>query len=231
MKFSDIDSFSSNDSYFEEIFPDVWLMDDHRWAYYIWEKIFFDKKNLLPVTLIHLDCHWNGVNDFHGNPPAVEELTKIKDINNIYCLVHENANIRNDSFIAPAIIRGLINEIHFFCKETCTGPGLYPPFMKEYNARQFMYENIESLISNNISKPVIFDIDLDFFNKSEMWDEGNLMTDLEIMEFLSLCTPMIKISSLVTASMSFGYSGTEDDTRHLAKLFYSFMEDLKAGIF
>ncbi len=231
MKFTDIDNFKTNDSYFEEILPNVWLMDDHRWAYYIWEKIFFDKENQLPLTLIHLDCHWNGVNDFYGNPSSVEELKKINDINDIYSLVYENVNIRNDSFIAPAIIRGLIDEIHFFCKETCTGPGLYPPFMKEYNARQFMYGDIGSLVSNPILKPFIFDIDLDLFNKSEMWDEGDLMTDQEIMEFLSLCTCMIQLSSLVTVSMSFGYSGTEDDTRHLTKLFSSFIKDLKSGIF
>jgi hypothetical protein len=43
MKFPDIDNFKMDDQYFEEIFPGVWLMDDHRWAYYVWEKVHFEK--------------------------------------------------------------------------------------------------------------------------------------------------------------------------------------------
>jgi len=227
MKFPDIDNFKTDDQYFEEIFPGVWLMDDHRWAYYVWEKMFLQKKNEWPFALVHVDCHWDGVNDFYGNPSAVKELVGMNDIDSIYSLVQKNKDVRKDSFIAPAIIRGLVDEVHFYCKQTCTGPGLYPPFLKEHNAGQFIHRNIESLISHQISKPIIFDIGLDIFNKSDMWDEGDIWKEIEIFEFLWKCSNMIQSSSIVTTAMSFGYSGTEKDTRHLTRLFTSFIKDLR----
>ncbi|OPY76032.1 MAG: hypothetical protein A4E65_03306 [Syntrophorhabdus sp. PtaU1.Bin153] len=229
MKFPDIDSFKMNDTYLEEIFPSVWLMDDHRWAYYIWEKVFLKNENEGSFALVHLACRWDGVNDFYGDPTAVRNLVEINDIDRIYSLVQRNRYVRKDSFIAPAIIRGLVDEVHFYCRQTGTGPGLYPPFLKEHKARQFIYGQIEPLLSHQISKPIIFDIDLDLFNKSDMWDEGGPWTDQEIVEFLSMCSNLIRSSSVVTAAMSFGCSGTKQDTRHSTRLFTSFMRDLITG--
>ena len=224
MKFPDIDNFRADDQYFEEIFPGVWLMDDHRWAYYIWEKLRFEGAVKGPFALVHLDCHWDGVNDFHGEPSAVRELLEIKDIDGIYSLVQKNKDVRTHSFIAPAVIRGLISEVHFHCKQDCTGPGLYPPFLKQHKVRQIIHRNIESLASRQIHKPVIFDIDLDLFNKADMWEEGNLWTDAQVSDFLAVCSKMAQSAVVVTAAMSFGYSGTEQDTRHLTRLFASFAQ-------
>ncbi len=227
MKFPDINNFKMNDRYFEEIFPGIWLMDDHRWAYYIWERVLLENRSEGPYALVHLDCHWDGVNDFHGDPSAIKKLVELHDINSIYTLVEKKMGVQKDSFIAPAIIRGLIDEVHFYCKQTCIGPGLYPPFLMEHNARQIIHEKMKSLISYQISKPIIFDIGLGLFNKSGMWDEGDLWTDQEIADFLWMCSDMIQSSSVVTAAMSFGYSGTEQDTRHLTRLFTSFIKDLR----
>jgi UPF0489 domain len=228
MKFPDIDHFEADDQYFEEIFPGVWLMDDHRWAYYIWEKIRFETGNNGPYALVHLDCHWDGVNDFHGEPSAIKELIEINDMEGIYSLVQKNTDVRKHSFVAPAIIRGLVDEVHFYCKQACTGPGLYPPFLKQHKARQVIHQGVEALLSRKISKPVIFDIDLDLFNNFDMWDEGDLWPDAEITEFLSMCSGMVQSASVVTAAMSFGYSGTEKDTRHLTRLFTSFARRFKS---
>jgi len=167
------------------------------------------------------------VNDFHGDPSAVKKLVEIRDLENIYLLVEKKMGVQKDSFIAPAIKRGLVDEVHFYCRQTCTGPGLYPPFLKVYGAKQFIHEKMKSLLSHQISKPIIFDIGLGLFNKSGMWDEGDLWTDQEIAEFFWMCSDMIQSSSVVTAAMSFGYSGTEQDTRHLTKLFTSFIKDLR----
>ena len=227
MRFPDIGNFEMDDQYLEEIFPGVWLMDDHRWAYYTWEKVLLEDQNRGPFALVHLDCHWSGANDFHDEPSALKELVGITDIDSVYSLVRGNTDVRRNSFIAPAIIRGLIDEVHFYCSQTDTGPGLYPKFLKEHHARQFIYPSIESLISHRISKPFIFDIDLDLFNKSDMWEEGDLWTDAEITDFLSICSGMIRLSSVVTAAMSFGYSGTGQDTRHLTRLFTSFIQELR----
>ena len=227
MRFPDIDNFKMNSQYLEEIFPGIWLMDDHRWAYYVWEKVFLENGRERPFALVHLDCHWCGVNDFHGDPSAARKLVETNDIAGIHSLVQNNTDVQKDSFIVPSIIRGVVDEVHFYCRQTCTGPGLYPPLLKEHNARQFIHETTKSLISHKISKPIIFDIDLDIFNKSDIWDEGDLCADREIVDFLRMCSDMIQTSSVVTAAMSFGDSGTEQDTRHLTKLFTSFMRDLR----
>lgn len=231
MKFPGVDNLKMDDQYFEEIFPGVWLMDDHRWAYYIWEKALLGNRNERPCALVHLDYHWDGVNDFHDKPSAIRKLVEINDIDSIYCLVREDKDVRKDSFIAPAIIRGLVDEVHFYCKQEDTEDGLDALLLQGHNARQFIYRSIESLISLQTSKPIIFDIDLDLFNinKHDMWAEGDLWTDTEIVEFLSMCSGMIQSSSVVTAAMSFGYSGTEQGTRHVTRLFSSFMERLMSS--
>lgn len=94
MKFPDIDRFKMNDQYFEEIISGIWLMDDHRWAYYIWEKVLWDIRNTGPFALIHLDCHWDGVNDFHGDPLAVKKLLETQDIDDIYSLVEKDGGAK-----------------------------------------------------------------------------------------------------------------------------------------
>jgi len=66
MKYPNIDSFETNDSYYEEIYPNIWLMDDHRWAYFIWEQCLNRNRIKKPYALLHLDYHWDGVNDFFG---------------------------------------------------------------------------------------------------------------------------------------------------------------------
>lgn len=227
MKFPNIDNFTSNSQYLEEIFPGIWLMDDHRWAYYVWERVFREYGQQGPFALIHMDCHWSGVNDFHGDPAAVKRLKEISDLEGIHSLVRNNKDVQRDSFIVPAIIRGVVDEVHFYCRQTCTGPGLYPPLLREHNARQFIHGTMKSLISHRISKPIIFDIDLDTFNRSDIWDEGELWPDREIVDFLRMCSNLIQSSLVVTAAMSFGDSGTEQDTRHLTRLFTSFMRDLR----
>ncbi len=201
-------------------------MDDHRWAYYIWERVLLENRSEGPYALVHLDCHWDGVNDFHGDPSAIKKLVELHDINSIYTLVEKKMGVQKDSFIAPAIIRGLIDEVHFYCKQTCIGPGLYPPFLMEHNARQIIHEKMKSLISYQISKPIIFDIGLGLFNKSGMWDEGDLWTDQEIADFLWMCSDMIQSSSVVTAAMSSVIPEPSRSTRHLTRLF-TFIKDLR----
>ena len=90
LKYPHIDSFKANSQYVEEIFPGIWLMDDHRWAYYVWEKVFLENGGDGPCALVHLDCHWSGVNDFHGDAETVKKLIEISDIEGIRSLVQDN---------------------------------------------------------------------------------------------------------------------------------------------
>jgi len=89
MQFPEVDNFKSNDRYFEEISPNIWLMDNHKWAYYIWEKVFSKNTHKTPVTLFHLDYHWDGVNDFKESI-HITDLINIKEIQKIYNLAHKS---------------------------------------------------------------------------------------------------------------------------------------------
>ncbi len=97
---------------YEQIAPAVWLMSDHKWAWYAWESSLRTR----PLKLIHLDYHWDNLNDFRS-PADIDYLRSIVDLNEIHNLTASDKDhrVREDSFIAPAIIRGLVNEIHFCC--------------------------------------------------------------------------------------------------------------------
>ena len=48
--------------------------------------------------------------------------------------------------------------------------------------------------------------------------EGDLWTDADVLKFLEAARSHILAAAVVTISLSFGYSGAEEDTRHLAQL-------------
>ena len=84
-------------------------MDNHKWALYVWEKNRLGKGF---YTLIHVDYHWDANYDFWGKPEREKEL-KEASIDELESLIKEEDLIQYDSFIGPAVARGLINNIHF----------------------------------------------------------------------------------------------------------------------
>jgi hypothetical protein len=224
MKYPDIESLRPDNFYFEEIHPNVWLMDDHRWAFYIWEKFLQHDGGKKPRALVHLDYHWDGVNDFSADADQ-ERLRKISELDEICKIVSEEMGIQKDSFIAPAIIRGIVEEVHFLCFQRETEPGIDAELLDRYGSRQYFHPDLSSL-SEHAPAGSLFDIDLDIFNKSGYWDKGDLWTGIEISQFLYGCNHLLESSSLVTIAMSFGYSGSEDDTRYLTELVVPQIVDL-----
>ena len=70
-----------------------------------------------------------------------------------------------------------------------------------------------------LTGPLIFDLCLYLFNHADDLEfEGVLWTDADVLEFLEATSSHILTAAVVTISLSFGYSGTEEDTRHLAQL-------------
>lgn len=213
MKYPNVNKFELNDDYLEEIYPNVWLMDDHQWAYYVWELFGFSTPIKTPLSLIHLDFHWDGINDFLEKTDQ-EKVLEVKNINDIFDLVAKTSLVRKDSFIAPAVIRKIINEIHFYCFQYDNEIGLDEAFLKEFNASQFIHKNLNTIIEQ-VQQNYFFDLDLDLFNRSDMWANGDLWELSEIYDFIDNCSGLIKNASLITIAMSFGYSGTYEDTRNL----------------
>ena len=91
-------------------------------------------------------------------------------------------------------------------------------FLRACGAQQVIHAAPHSLAAAQISDPLIFDLCLDLFNRLDMWAKGDLWSDAEVLRFLATVRPLISRAELVTVSMSFNYSGTESDTRHLAGL-------------
>jgi hypothetical protein len=212
----DFSQLQSDDGYLSDLGSDVWLMDDHRWALLVWTRIGFER-DLGRFSLVHVDHHWDGVNDFHENDELRDRLLAA-DLTEIHAMVRNKERIQFDSFIAPAVLRKLVTEVHFFCKQTDTEPGLGEQLLIDTGAREFMHDDATQLADVQFNEPVIFDLCLDLFNRSDMWAIGDLWTDDEIRAFLQIVRPIIERAALVTVSLSFDYSGTAADTRHLAAL-------------
>ncbi len=212
----DFDQLQPDDEYLIDLGSDIWLMDDHRWAFLVWTR-FGIEREVGRFSLVHADYHWDGVNDFHENEGARGRLLAA-DLAEIEAMVRNQERIQYDSFIAPAVIRELVTEVHFFCKQSGTEPGLGERLLGDTGAREYMHDDAGQLAHVQFRGPVIFDLCLDLFNRSDEWAAGDLWTDDEIRSFLDQVRPVIERAALVTVSLSFDYSGTKADTRHLATL-------------
>lgn len=189
-------------------------MDDHRWALKVWEV----ERMHHHYTLVHADYHWDGCYDFHDQPEQEARLVTASSAETAH-LVEEGEWIRYDSFIAPAVKRGLVHTIHFYCLEDGVGDkGIDVEFLRACGAKQTLHDDPQALATCQIAGPMLFDLCLDLFNRSEQWQEGDLWSDSEVLDFLKTVKPLVASAELVTVSMSFNYSGTATDTRHLARL-------------
>ncbi|MGA9912058.1 MAG: UPF0489 family protein [Paraburkholderia sp.] len=203
-----------DDDYLAALGEDIWLMDDHRWALLVWER-FAHERRVRPFSLVHADFHWDGVNDFYQNEEQRNRLLGA-DLLTLETMIREDNWIRYDSFIAPAVIRGLFNDVHFFCLQDDTDPGVDQDTLDAAGAHQTLHQDAAELSHAKFDAPVILDLCLDLFNRSDQWLTGDLWTDAEVTDFLDQMRPLIEQAELVTVSLSFGCSGSEADTRHLA---------------
>ena len=65
-------TFGNNEEYFEEIYPNIWIMHNHKWSLYCWE--LYRENNEIPSTLVHLDYHWDAINDYYKNEEIISVL-------------------------------------------------------------------------------------------------------------------------------------------------------------
>jgi len=214
----DYSSLEEDVDYFESLPADVWLMDDHKWAFFIWEQHRL-KTGGARYSLMHADYHWDSNDDFRGESEAQAELAEA-DADGLRDMTAASEYVRYDSFIAPAVRRGLVSEVHFYCLQTDSEP-LDADLCEEFGALQVSHPDVGSFAAVVATNPVIFDLCLDLFNrpgKENMDYGGTRWSDDEVLEFLEAVKHHIQAAELVTISLSFGHSGPESDTRHLAKL-------------
>lgn len=204
--------------YYQDLGKNIWLVDNHKWALYIWE-LFRESKKEDVFSLIHIDYHWDAGNDFFESPKEEQELID-SNPEKIKSLIQEEIWIKYDSFIAPAVIRGYVDDVHFYCLQYDDYDiGIDSDTLEKYSTKQSIHKSIDSLVSENFDKPLIFDFCLDVFSKSDdMMYVSDIWNDKEIIDFIYKCKELVEQASIVTVSLSFGYSGSEEDTRHLAEL-------------
>lgn len=206
-------------TFLEERAHDFWLMDDHRWALLAWETSARRRADRASHALLHADYHYDGVNDFQ-TPESVERLRTAATLAELRDLVQGEDLIRKDSFIAPAVIRGLVDRVHFVCRQSDFEPGLDQELLSRYGCRQSLSRGIDGVPDDWPSDtPTIFDLCLDLFNATgDECAEAQLWPDDDIRRFIDDASSLIRNASIVSVSLSFDYSGTAEQTRHLAKL-------------
>jgi len=212
--------FGNNEGYYEEIYPNIWIMHNHKWSLYCWEN--YRENNEIPSTLVHLDYHWDACNDYSEN----ESTIKYMNLNEMQDVIIENTNIKKDSFIAPAIIRGYINRVDFHCLEKVNAIGLDGDFLNRYNAIENIHDKIEDLILAIGSQEIILDLDLDIFNTlgskfGILWEKG------KIESYINTIIPLIKQAKIITIAMSYGHTGNDEDIEYLTKLVVPMIVNIK----
>lgn len=212
---TDYSALSEDRDYFEPLPAGVWLMDDHKWALLIWEQHRL-RASGGRYSLIHADYHWDSTDDFRDDEDAQAELDAA-DSDGIRAMTAVGERITYDSFIAPAVRRGLLSEIHFYCLQNDSEP-LDKSLCEEFKTPQHLHDDAASLANAVTVGPLFFDLCLDLFNRTDNFEEGDLWSDAEVISFLETIKHHIQAAELVTISLSFGYSGSVDDTRHLAEL-------------
>jgi hypothetical protein len=212
------ESLQADDAYRADLGNGLWVMDNHKWALWIWEshreKAGFDK-----FTLAHADHHWDG--GYHPYECAEKDAeVKAASLRQLEQLLAEDVWIRLDSFIAPAVVRRRFDTVHFFCKQDDgTDIGIGEELLNESGTEQVLHTTVATFAALENKSPLIFDLCLDLFNnESKAMDKGDLWPDGEVTGFLRAVRHLIERATLVTVSLSFGYSGTEEDTRRLAAL-------------
>lgn len=213
----DFEALRQDNDFYIDLGDGVWLMDNHKWALYAWEFVRL-QEGIPKFTLVHADYHWDGGYDVYDDPEMEEKLLGA-DLEQLREIIEEEEWVRYDSFIAPAVAKGMFDAVHFFCKQDDGSDiGISEDVRRATGTQQEIHGTADSLASLDFSYPLIFDLCLDLFNKSDMFQQGDLWSDAEVIAFLETERPLITSAALITVSLSFDCSGTPDDTRHLASL-------------
>lgn len=195
-----------------EIAPGVWVMDDHKWALWVWTI----HRNSLPGALFHVDYHWDGADDFSGNDNSLTDLLSNPEA--LKKVISEDRLIRKDSFISPAVRGHFFRDVHFYCYQRNIAPGLNPEILMHNRVRQYIHSDIPSAFRQINPADTALDLDVDIFNRSIFFGQGDVWSNEEILRFLDRLKVLIHKTPLITIALSYCYSGAEADTHRLAEL-------------
>ncbi|WP_121615793.1 UPF0489 family protein [Virgibacillus halodenitrificans] len=207
-------------------FPEknIYLMDNHKWAFYIWELA--RKKSVISpnATLIHVDAHLDDCPFVLQDNP---EYLEIKELSSLKRFTENH--VTYDTFIWPAFGRGTINNIIYVSDypnepfqdwatnyvEGRTYEGLrlrsMPHFQKAAESGL-----VEPYVNDN---SLILNLDLDFFNEEDFYGENpKLKTDNEVFSSLTYLKNVYNWD-LITVALSPECCGGEEAAKHLLDIF------------
>lgn len=153
------DSLAPDDDYREDLGDGVWLMDNHKWSLLAWERSRAPGQR---YALLHADYHWDNIDNI-GDDEDQAQAFSTAGLAEVLSLTEGDTLVRCDSFIAAAVRRGFISEVHFFCTQDGTDEGLDQSLCDEYQTVQAIHPDADALAQVKPSSPVIFDLCLDLF--------------------------------------------------------------------
>jgi hypothetical protein len=213
-----------NAEYLNEVHPMIWLMNNHRWAFYVWEQARLSKKIKRGNTLVHIDYHWDGINDLQDEDGQPTEIA-VDNLDDLDSIMTDGKRIRFDSFIAPSVLVGTISSIHFFCLQQDTEIGIDEHVLRKSNAKQTIHSSINSLVNECSNEEILLDLDIDIFNKSEFINGTQLWPKDEMINFLDTIRPLFLNFTILTIVASPGYSGDKEAVSYLLRLLFDRMQD------
>jgi hypothetical protein len=225
-------------TFIEQICPDFWICDNHKWALWAWEQYRCSRPNFQRLALVHADFHWDDIDNV-SNELGAEEIRglSLRQIHELLIAsdLEEGAPlapfIGYDSFIAPALFRGLFREIHFYCLQG-DRDGAAELFEQHTHVPQDINLHLHQVpdsLSEIAARPIAFDLCLDLFGhgaEGDTFAPSDWRKD-EVLDFLVTSRRLIEEAAVITVSTSFGFSGTVDETRALAQLVFEEMVALR----
>ncbi|PYF02645.1 uncharacterized protein UPF0489 [Ureibacillus chungkukjangi] len=212
-------------------FPDknIYIMDNHKWAFYIWE-LAREKSIINPnATLIHVDAHLDDCPFVLQDNPEyleIEELSSLKRFT-------EN-HITYDTFIWPAFGRGTIDNI-IYVSDFSSEP--FEDWATNYvkgrtytGLRVRTMSKLQEIIENGLvesfvnDKSLILNLDLDFFNEENFHGRNpRLKPDEEVYNSLTYLKNVYNWD-LITVAISPECCGGEEPAQHLLDIFIDVFE-------
>jgi hypothetical protein len=212
-------------------------MDQHKWAFYIWE-LAKEKELIKPnATLFHVDAHLDDRPWVIEDNPEYINITGLENLKSFTC-----KHLDIDNFIWPAFGRETINKIIYVSDFSSSDP--FEEWTREHVEGR-IYEGIrvhsiqelnESISLGQVDpyiqdNSLILNLDLDFFNEADLYNsDPQLKSDQEVIESLTYLKNLNNWD-LITVALSPEYCGGEEACNHLFQLFLNVFElDLKKGI-
>lgn len=197
----------------------LFIMGNHKFALYSW-MLARKKYNLDNATLLHFDYHYDCaidsmVDDFIKKPSIKKALEQAC----FKCCPSLSPNrIMHDNFIIAAIEAGLFKDGKFVCKEDDV-PSVFNSTKKVKGRKIDLrhYSSIDSCLRdiNSIPQNIIcLDIDLDYFNNSEVYGVANLDDENIIRNQLQLLKD-IKGVVTTTIAVSEDFCGNLESSKKL----------------